>query len=180
MELGALVASGTQAFSLADVHLVKAVFGIPDTLLSSVRLGADQVVTTESIPQEFKGRITAITPQADQKSRSFQVEVTIPNPKSLLISGMVASLVLREGKLPTPALVVPLNAIISSGGNANQFSAFVVTHEGDKDVVRRHAVQPGSAYGDRVAITTGLQLGDRVVTNGAALVTEGQAVRIMP
>jgi RND family efflux transporter MFP subunit len=180
IEVGMLAAAGTQAFTVADTHLVKAVFGIPDTLLDTVHLGANQLVTTESVHQGFMGRITAITPQADQKSRTFQVEVTIPNVKGALISGMVATLNLGQGKLSSAVLVVPLESIVSAGELAKNFNVYVVTREGDKDVARRRPVRPGNAYGDRVAILSGVDLGDRVITNGATMVKDGQAVRVTP
>jgi RND family efflux transporter MFP subunit len=180
IEIGMLVGTGTQGFTVADVRMVKAIFGIPDTLLDTVRLGTNQTVTTASFPQGFLGKITAITPQADQKSRTFEVEVTIPNPKGELISGMVASVNLGRGKLSSPVLVVPLDAIISTGEGARSFNVFVVTHENGKEVARRKAIQPGNAYGDRVAVLSGAGLGDRVITQGATLVNEGQAVRVIP
>jgi RND family efflux transporter MFP subunit len=180
IELGQLVATGTQGFAVADTHLVKAVFGIPDTLLGVVRLGADQIVTTDTLTEQFLGKITGISPQADQKSRTFQVEVTIPNPKGLLISGMVASLSLGDRKLSAPVLAVPLNAVVSSGEGSRSFSVYIVTREGDKDVARIRAVQPGNAYGDRVEITNGVAPGERVVTNGATLVRDGQTLKIIP
>lgn len=180
IEIGMLVGTGTQGFTVADMRMVKAIFGIPDTLLDTVRLGTNQTVTTASFPRGFLGKITAITPQADQKSRTFEVEVTIPNPKGELISGMVASVNLGRGKLSSPVLVVPLDAIISTGEGARSFNVFVVTHENGKEVARRKAIQPGNAYGDRVAVLSGAGLGDRVITQGATLVNEGQAVRVIP
>lgn len=180
IELGALVAAGTQGFTVADTHLVKAVFGIPDTLLSTVKLGNNQVVTTESIGQPFVGKVTAVTPQADPKSRTFQVEVTIPNPRGDLLAGMVASLNLGRGKLATPVPVVPLNAIVSSRENNTEFNVFVVVRDGGREIARRRAVQTGNTYGDRVGITSGLQPGEFVITNGATMITDGQEVRVVP
>ena len=180
IETGALVAAGTQAFTLGDIHLVKAVFGVPDTLLGSVKLGKTQNVLTETYPQEFSGRITAISPQADQKSRTFQVEVTLPNAKELLKSGMVANLDLGQSRLQHPVLVVPLSAIVSTGDGLKAFSVFVVAGESGKEVAHRRTVEPGGAYGNKVEITGGLAPGDRVISNGATLVVDGQAVRIIP
>src|ERR1700722_4097865 len=178
IELGALVGSGTAAFTIGETQTVKAVFGIPDSVLGSVTLGKKQAVQTESYPQAFLGQITAISPQADQKSRPFQVEVTLPNPQGLLKSGMVATLILGQARLTTPLLVVPIGAIVSAGDGAH-FSVFVVDHEGGKDVARRKSVEPGGAFGNMVAVTKGVAEGDRVLLNGATLVTDGQAVRVI-
>jgi RND family efflux transporter MFP subunit len=179
IEIGALVGAGTTAFTIGETLTVKAIFGIPDTVLGAVTLGKKQAIQTETYPQQFMGRITAVAPQADQKSRTFQVEVTIPNPQDLLKSGMVATLVLGQARLATPLLVVPISAIVSSGDGSKTFSVFVAVHEGDKDIARRRTVLPGGAFGNLVAIQRGVNLGDRVLLNGATLVSDGQAVRII-
>jgi len=180
IELGALVASGTTGFTMGDMRTVKAVFGVPDTVLAAVALGKKQAIQTETYNQQFMGLITAISPQADQKSRTFQVEVSVPNPKDLLKSGMVATLILGQSKLGAPLLVVPLNAIVSTVDGSKAFSVFVVQRDGDKDVARRRMVQTGSAFGNNVAILKGLNPGDRVLLNGATLVSDGQVVHIIP
>jgi len=180
IEIGTLVAAGTQGFTLGDIHLVKAVFGVPDTLLSSIHLGKKQNIVTESYPQEFAGQITSLSPQADQKSRTFQVEVTLPNQKELLKAGMVATLDLGESNLKHPVLVVPLSAIVSSGDGGKAFSVYVVTGEPGKEVAHRRNVLPGGAYGNKVEITSGVTSGERVVSNGATLVFDGQPVRVIP
>src|SRR5579863_46839 len=180
VELGMLVGAGTTAFTIGDMELVKAIFGVPDTLLSSVQLKQRQGIRTETYAQEFFGQISAISPQADQKSRTFQVEVTLPNPKGLLKSGMVATLDIGGTKLRTPALVVPIEAVVSLADGSKTFSVFVVTHQGDKDTVHRRAVQPGPAFGNMVSILQGISRGDRVVVNGATLLNDGQAIRVIP
>jgi multidrug efflux system membrane fusion protein len=181
IELGALVGTGTTGFTMGDTKRVKAVFGIPDTMLASVTLGKRQGIQTETYPQEFYGQVTAIAPQADQKSRTFQVEVTVPNSNDLLKSGMVATLDLGQAKLTKSVLVVPLGAIVSAPSGSNKaFSVFVVVRDGDKDVARQRIVQPGMTYGDMVSITKGLSPGERVISNGATLVNDGQVVRAIP
>ena len=180
VEIGMLVGAGTQAFTMGDMEFVKAVFGIPDTLLSSVQLKQRQGIQTETYPQEFFGQVSAISPQADQKSRTFQIEVTVPNPKGLLKSGMVATLDIGSAKLRTPALVVPIEAVVSPADGSKSFSVFVVTHQGDKDTVHRRTVQPGPAFGNMVSILSGVTRGEKVVNNGATLVNDGQVVHVIP
>ncbi|MGA8220648.1 MAG: efflux RND transporter periplasmic adaptor subunit [Candidatus Acidiferrales bacterium] len=179
IEVGDLAASGTIGFTIVDTNRVKAVFGLPDTLLSSIRLGQAQEVATEALSEEFQGRITLISPQADPKSRVFPVEVTIPNPHGRLKVGMVATLSLGAG-LAHAVLVVPLSAIVSPANGSKEFAVFVLAHEGDRDIARQRRVQLGETYGNRVAVLQGLTLGDRVIAIGATQVTDGQAVKIAP
>lgn len=178
IELGMLVGAGTTAFTLGETQTVKAVFGVPDTVLGSVSLGKKQAIRTESYAESFEGQITAISPQADQKSRTFQVEVSIPNLRGRLKAGMVATLILGQARLAVPLIVVPINALVAPDDGSKAFNVFVVVHEGDKDVARRRVVEPGATFGNMVSIAKGVRLGDRVLLSGATLVKDGQAVHI--
>src|SRR5271155_5534602 len=95
VDLGTLVGPATNGFTLADTQSVKAVFGVPDISISRVRLGQHLAIITDAFPTPFAGRVSAISPAADPKSRVFSVEVTVPNPHDRLKSGMIASLVLN-------------------------------------------------------------------------------------
>jgi len=180
IELGVLVGTGTSAFTMGETDTVKAVFGVPDTVLGSVKLGQKQAIQTETYPQQFMGLVTAVAPQADTKSRTFQVEVSIPNRQQLLKSGMVATLVLGQSKLASPVVVVPISAIVSAPDGTKSFNVFVVQQEGEKEITHRRTVTPGAAYGNMVAIVNGLSAGERVILNGATLVNDGQVVRVIP
>jgi RND family efflux transporter MFP subunit len=181
IELGVLVGAGTSAFTMGETQNVKAVFGVPDTVLGAVKLGQKQAVRTESSTQPFMGMVTAIAPQADSKSRTFQVEVTLPNPGEKLKSGMVATLVLGQAPLGAPAVVVPISAIVAGPNGSRAFTVYVVEHSasGEKDVARQRTVTPGAAYGNLVAITNGVSAGERVILNGSTMVKDGEAVRVI-
>src|SRR6201996_1558927 len=100
VDLGTLVGPATNGFTLADTKSVKAVFGVPDISINRVKLGQHLAITTDAFPTAFAGRVSAISPAADPKSRVFSVEVTIPNAKDRLKSGMIASLGLDGRQLP--------------------------------------------------------------------------------
>jgi RND family efflux transporter MFP subunit len=180
VDVGDFAATGTVGFTLVDTLQVKAVFGVPDTLLAKLQLGQKQRVMTEALSQAFGGRITAISPQADTKSRSFQVEVTIPNPRNELKSGMIATLDVGQGKLEHPLTVVPLSAIVSPSQGSKTFVLYVVAREGQSTIARRRQVDLGDTYGNSVAILQGVAAGDRVISNGANYVRDGDAVQLLP
>ena len=56
VDLGTLVGPATNGFTLADTQSVKAVFGVPDTSISRVRLGQHLAITTDAFPQPFAGQ----------------------------------------------------------------------------------------------------------------------------
>ena len=180
VEIGALVGSGTQAFVLADTHLVKAVFGVPDTRVGFAKLGAAQSVTTSSLPDEFRGRITSISPSADPKSRVFSVEVTIPNRDDRLKPGMIATLTLGAVKLERPTTVVPLSAVVRSSEHADGFAVFVVSKQGEKNVASERIVEIGETLGNAISIVKGISPGEPVVVTGGTLIKNGDEVRVIP
>ena len=73
-----------------------------------------------------------------------------------------------------------LSAIVSVGDGSKAFSVYVVTGEPGKEVAHRRNVQPGGTYGNKVEINSGVNFGERVISNGATLVVDGQAVRVIP
>jgi RND family efflux transporter MFP subunit len=180
VDLGALVGPATNGFTLADTRSVKAVFGVPDISMSRVRLGQRLSITTDSYPQPFDGRVSAISPAADPKSRVFSVELTIANPHDRLKSGMIASLAIEGSQLPQSVLAVPLSAVIRDPGRANGFAVMVTEGGGDAETARLRPVEVGDIYGNMIAAKGGLNSGDLVITTGAALVRDGEKVRIIP
>ena len=180
IEVGALVGTGSTAFVLADIHLVKAVFGVPDTRVSSVKLGAPQTITTTSLPDEFHGRITSVSPSADPKSRVFSVEVTIPNADGRLKPGMIATLTLGTGNVGQFATVVPLSAVVRSTKQADGFAVFVVTDQIGKSIARERIVEIGDTQGNMISVTRGLKAGEFIVVTGGTLIKDGDEIKVIP
>jgi RND family efflux transporter MFP subunit len=180
VDVGSLVGPATDGFTLADTESVKAVFGVPDTSMSRVRLGQHLAITTDALPQQFAGRVSAISPAADPKSRVFSVEVTIPNPKNQLKSGMIASLALNGAQLPQSVLAVPLSAVVRDPARSGSFAVMVTESEGNTDTARLQPVELGDTYGNMIAAKGGLTFGERVITTGVSLVKNGDKVRIIP
>ena len=180
VDSGSFVSPATNGFTISDTRTVKAVFGVPDTSISRVRVGQSQIITTDALPQTFPGRVTAISPSADAKSRVFSVEVSIANPEDELKSGMIASLSLEGSPLPRSVMAVPLSAVIHDPQRANGFA--VLTAEGDGEIESAHLrpVELGDVYGDMIGVNGGLKFGERVVTTGATLVKNGEQVRVIP
>ena len=181
VEVGALASPGSVGFSVADTSSVKVIFGVPDTVLPRVRLGATQAVTTEAFPGvEFRGRISRIAESADVKSRVFEVEVSIPNPDGRLKTGMVAALSLEAAAGAQEAPLVPLASIVRSPGHAGHFAVFVVDDAGGKTVAHAREVELGEYLGRVIPVKQGLAGGERIVVQGAGLLSDGEAVEVVP
>ena len=182
VEVGALAAPGTIAFSVADVGSVKAAFGVPDVVLPRVHLGAALTITTEAYPGEkFEGRISLIAPSADPRSRVFEVDVTIPNGDGRFKPGSVAALSLEGGGdiATATAPLIPLSAIVRSPGHPAQFAVFLVDNAGGHPVVHVRDVELGDYLGRVIPVKRGLTGGETVVVQGAGLLSDGESVEVI-
>jgi len=180
VDVGSLVGPATNGFSIADTRSVKAVFGVPDISVSRVTLGQRLTMTTDALPGDFTGRVTSISPAADPKSRVYSVEITIPNAKNQLKSGMIASLMLGGEGLKSAVNAVPLAAVVRDPRAQNGFAVLVANQTGDTATVHLRPVELGDAYGNVIAVNSGLTSGEKVVTTGVSLVKDGDSVRVIP
>jgi multidrug efflux system membrane fusion protein len=183
VEMGALAGAGTVGFTVADLTRVKAVFGVPDLVVERLRIGTPLPVTSEALgPVRFPGRVTAVSPSADAQSRVFSVEVTIPNPEGKLKAGMVGTVEVAGPDSPEIAPgspTVSVAAIVKSS-RPGAYAVFVADGPGEEAVARSRDVSLGRISGNRIAVTAGLKLGDRVVVSGASLLTDGDRLRVIP
>jgi RND family efflux transporter MFP subunit len=180
-ELGSLASPGAASFVIGDVGSVKARFGIPDSAVQSIRLGASIGVIVEAIGAEsFPGRLTAIAPAADPQSRVFDVEVTIPNAAGRLRPGMIGTVEIGEtAAAASRPLSVPLTAIVRSQDGVGQFAVFVVERRDGSDVARTRKVQLGEVMGNGIAVRDGLAGGETVIVSGATLLVDGAEVKVI-
>lgn len=179
VDVGSLVGPGTVLFTVADMSLARVVFGVPDVALVHAPLGRALSITTESLPgRRFEGKVTSVSPAADTKTRVFQVEVTVANPRGELREGMIAVLDLPMAPAVAPSSTVPLGALLA-GDAPGTYVVFVVVDEGGKPIARRRPVDVGAVLGNRIAVSKGLASGDRVIVAGNTLVRDGEAVRVV-
>ena len=180
IEVGTLVDQNAEAFKVADITSMKAVFGAPDTLVTALSDGAALSVRTEAVPGAvFDGKITRIAAVSDPDTRLFDVEVTIPNTGDRLKAGMIG--VINLGALAAAAEpVVPLRAVVRPVTDPQGFAVFEVRAAAGKSYARLCKVALGAMIGDGVAVKSGVAPGDRVIVKGATIVADGQQVDVVP
>jgi RND family efflux transporter MFP subunit len=180
IELGSLVGPGTPAFSIVDTSSVRVVIGVPDTMLRRVAVGAVQQVFSEALPdRRFEGRVTKVSPTADQRSRLFDLELTVNNRDGALRPGMVATvdILAPEPAAARTGLTLPLSAVVRApGGGDDAYAVYVVEDVQGAATTRLRRVTLGELIGNRVSVTSGVAEGDRVVVRGASLVVDGERV----
>jgi len=177
VEIGALAGPSSVAYSLADIGVVKAAFGVPDTVVVQMRTGRPMAISVEALSgQEFRGTVTSIASVADSETRLFQVEVTIANQGMLLKPGMIASLALEGAKPAPPVPVVPVSAVVRDRSHPADFTVMVV----EGKVAKARRVGLGSTFGELLAVTSGVKPGELVIRAGGTMVNDGEAVEVIP
>jgi hypothetical protein len=77
-------------------------------------------------------------------------------------------------------MVVPLTAVIRSPDVKEGFAVYVTDGPGDTPKIHTQDVTLGDAFGNNIAVLTGLNVKDRVVTSGTNMIRPGEVVRVIP
>lgn len=178
VERGTLVSAGTRAFTIDDTRFVKVAFGVPDSMLPHLTMGAPLPVEIEAIGKTLAGRITQIAASANRESRIFSIEVTLPNGDGSLKEGMIASVHIELAN-PHTVAVVPAAALMTAESGSNNYSVFTIRQREGKQFAELKTVRVGPTVGNSVVIEEGLIPGERIIANRANQLNDGTAVRVI-
>jgi multidrug efflux system membrane fusion protein len=179
IERGERVPAGQPVLEVMDLSQLRVAFGVPDTRVGKFQLGQSVAVSADAFRGErFSGRVTKIAPAADLRTRSFEVEVTIEQPR-MLRPGMVVTIIVGRREEMT---LTPMTAV-QRGDNPNEFVVFAVVDEGGRKIARRRTVKIDGVYDNRIRLEedkeSGVGLGDMIVVTGAFRLADGLEVRVV-
>jgi len=169
---GQMVEPGMKLYRLADLGLVWVQAQIYENDLPFLKLGQEATVTLPYLPdREFRGRVTYIYPNVDEKTRTVRVRMEFHNPGYFLKPGMFATVQVTS-ILETSALLIPDMAILRSGEKSTVFVAL----DGGKFEPRSVALGP-QAENDFYQVLSGLNEGERIVTSGQFMLDSESQLR---
>jgi membrane fusion protein (multidrug efflux system) len=205
VELGQVLAPGAPITSLHSVSPIHADFWLPQQALAELRPRQRVLLRTDVFPKaEWSGEITVVNPEVDPATRNVRIRATFPNGDGRLRPGMFANVdvlspekrrvvivpatavifapygdsvfVIEEGKAPAAPAGAPAPAAKPAeppkGGEKPQAAA----PPGPTGTVRQKFVRLGERRGDFVAVESGLEPGETVVSAGAFKLRNGMAV----
>jgi len=146
-----------------------------------VNVGDPAEVGFDAFPgQPFPGKVTRVAAAADPMTGTFDVEVEVSPAGVRFVRGLVAKVTLGIGngngsKPAATSMLVPVSALVEASGS----TGIVYVLDPTGTVARRRQVTVGAIVGDRVVVEAGLEPGQRVITDGAAWLTEGHPVRVV-
>jgi multidrug efflux pump subunit AcrA (membrane-fusion protein) len=157
------VQPGTKLYSIADLSTVWVYAQVFQNDIGRVKTGDSAIITVDSYAgRTFPGRVSFLSPQLDQTTRTAKVRLEIPNPDMKLSLGMFVNvkLDLALGR----QLVIPASGVYQSG---TRQLAFI--DRGDGHFEPRE-IELGARAGDDFVVTKGLKAGERVVTSANFLI----------
>jgi RND family efflux transporter MFP subunit len=176
IEVGATVAPGQATFTIVDLDPVRVRVGVPEADVGHITVGAAATVRIPSLDASFAGRVSLIGVAADPSTRSYTVEISVPNPRRRMRAGMVAEAAITNGQLTT-AMMVPAAAVLHDGGVNGTTIVYVL--DGDATRVHSRRVTTGIVRGDSLEISSGIVAGDRVVVAGQQRLRDGAPVQLL-
>jgi membrane fusion protein (multidrug efflux system) len=180
VSLGQYLAAGQAIVALQSVDPIYVNFGVPQQDTSVMTPGHVVRVTNGELPgMGFSGRITALDSVVNEQTRNIQVQVTLANKENKLRPGMFVQVELPLGQ---PRQVVPLPASAINYAPYGD-SVFIVTEMKDAKGntyrgVRQQVVKVEGSRGDQVAVISGINPGEEVVSSGVFRLRNGASVQV--
>jgi membrane fusion protein (multidrug efflux system) len=181
ISLGQYLAAGQSIVSLQSINPIYVNFGVPQQDTPKMKIGRSVRVTTADLPGvKFNGRITALDSVINEQTRNIQIQGTLENPGGKLRPGMFLEVELPLGESRD---VIPLPASAINYAPSGD-SVFVVGDMKDEKTgktykgVRQQIVKIEGSKGDQVAIISGLNPGDEVVSAGAFRLRNAAPVQV--
>ena len=181
---GDQVSPGTQLTMLSGNTTMDAEFSLTESIIESmVQEGikiADKEKYLANLPSAtfvmkngteypHKGRVTSMTGVVNAATGSLTLKVSFPNPEGHLYSGIQGTVVIKFDE--KDVIVIPQNAVVRL-----QDKSMVYKVKADSTATAIDVTTEDTGNGKDFIITSGLNVGDRIVTTGANNVTEGLRV----
>jgi len=168
--VGTLVQPGSPLFRLVDTDPLKLRVPVPEHRIAQVALGARAVVRGEGSTVDAHGRVLRISPVVDPRTRTFGVEIIVPNPDRTLRPGGFARAAIQAA-MTEDALLVPADAIVVFAGVEK---IFVV----DGEIASERRVETGASFGTLVEVLRGLDADQTVIRRPSPSLIAGTPVRV--
>lgn len=165
-ELSKSTDNATPICTIADLSAVWIIGDVYEKDLAFFRRGESVDVTVAAFPdRHWSGKVAVISDTLDPTTRTLKARVVLANPKRELKPEMFATI--RVSRPMRQAIVLPASALLHEGGDT---AVMVETAPGKYE---RRLVSVVSSNVNNVVIASGLQAGDVVVSEGAALLRGG-------
>ena len=180
---GQVLRQGDPIVELQNIDPIHVNFSVPQHQLAKIGTGMQIRVRSDVAPERtFTGKITAVSPVIDPRTRNASAQALVDNPDGVLNAGMFVKV---DAVMPAQADVLAIAAssvLYAPYGNSVFVIEKAVPEDGQAQndqaglKLRQQFVRLGAARGDFVEVIDGLKAGDQVVTSGAFKLRSGMPV----
>ncbi len=164
--------TGMQQLRLINTDNLKVVVQVPEVYQERVRVGTPvQIALPELNSRIIQGTVRVTGKVINMGSRTFPIEVRIPNDKDIRANQI--AIVKVQDYATTGAIVIPVNTL--QNDEKGKFVMVGILEDG-KLVAHKKPVTIGLLYGDQIEIKSGLSAGDRLITDGFQSLYEHQLI----
>jgi membrane fusion protein (multidrug efflux system) len=180
INLGQYLSAGEAIVSLQSITPIYVNFGVPQQDAPQVRVGRNlRITTNDANHAEFTSRVTALDSVVNEATRNVQVQATLANPGAKLHPGMFVQVEVVTGA-DRPVIALPASAINYAPYGDSVYVVSDMKDPAGKTYrgVRQQFVKIEGSRGDQVAVTSGVNPGDEIVSSGVFKLRNGAAVQI--
>ncbi len=154
-------------------------FSVPQQMLERLSVGQVISIQVDSYPEgAFKGEIATIDPKVDPATRNVAIRAIVPNGNRKLLPGMYATAEIETGA-PLSYLTLPQTSITFNPYGNTVYRVEAMTEGGQtRYVATQTFVTTGETRGDQIAILTGIEAGDEIISGGQFKLQNGMTVEI--
>ena len=172
-DAGDMYAMSAPIFTVEQIKPVKLLVAVSESDYSKVKKGDKVTIKAEAFADlTFDGKIERIYPTIDPSTRTFNVEVVVPNNYSTLRPGMFARVKINFGE--NDSVVIPDVAVVKQQGTGDRF-VYILNEDG---TVSYEKVVLGRRMGTEYEVLSGVPDGATVVTGGQIRLKDGVKVQV--
>jgi len=165
---------GGAQLQIINTDNLKVVAQVPELYQERIHVGTPVKIAFPGLNnKEVVGSVRVVGKVINTGNRAFQVEIHLPSDRDIR-ANQVAVVKLEDYKAKD-VLTIPINTLQTDEKGKY---VMVATTEGGKKVAHKKQVTIGQSYADKVEVTSGLQQGDQLVTDGFQGLYEGQPITI--
>lgn len=174
IKVGQTVVPGYPCIRVVNLSELKVKGEVAESFITHIKKGDDVILFFPDSKKEVKTKLNYSGNRIDPMNRTFNVEIRLPQNGGDYRPNMICVMKIVDYSNPA-AMVIPFGAVQKS--NDGEY-VFITEEVGNKTMVKRKLVKSGIIYNGFVEIVSGLEVGEKVITNGFQNVIEGDYVRI--
>jgi membrane fusion protein (multidrug efflux system) len=172
VKVGEAFSQASQSLQIVNTDNLKVVVLVPEIYQERVRIGTPVKIDFPGLnDKEVTGTIAVSAKVINADNRAFQVEIHIPNSSDIR-ANQVAIVKLQDYSASN-VITIPINTL-----QTDETGKYVLIglQQNGKFVAHKKSITIGQTYSDKVQVTSGLQPGDQLITDGYQGLYEGQLI----